>query len=372
MSKIIIIGALPMSLLNFRGELLKSCVEKGAEVIAMASGATEDEIAKIELLGVKYIDYPVQRNGLNPVKDIQSYFALKRIFKNEKPDIILAYTIKPVIWGAFAARTLKHTQFHALITGLGFAFQRAGVVKNILVRIISFLYRIALSNAATVIFQNNDNRQVFLDERLTTADKCHLVNGSGVDVQHFKYKNINLEEQRFLLIARLLKDKGIAEYIQAAEEVKKTYPEAIFEILGPEDPSPNGFPMHEIQKYHDLGIISYRGETANVIPYIEACQIYVLPSYHEGLPRTVIEAMSIGRPILTTFAPGCKDTVIESENGFLVPVRNSKALADKMIWFLEHREKWKNMSIRSRELAEEKFDVHEVNKNIFQIIGLKG
>lgn len=375
MQKLIIIGALPASLTNFRQELLKAFVAQKLEVIAMASGATAEEIAKIEALGVKYIDFPVQRTGLNPFSDLKTYFTLKRIFKQEKPDHVFAYTIKPIIWGGLAARGFKTIKFHALITGLGFAFQSGSKLKNMLIKVVSGLYKAALLNAETVIFQNNDNRVVFVDRQLVDERQTHLVNGSGVDVRRFKFSPMNVNQTnvnqtQFLLIARLLKDKGIAEYIAAAAQVRRDHPEAVFSLLGPEDASPNCFPMEEIQKHHDLGTIQYLGKTTNVLPYIEACQIYVLPSYHEGLPRTVIEAMAVGRPILTTDAPGCKDTVNDGENGFLVPIKDSNALANKMNWFIKHKDQWQTMADNSRRIAEDKFDVHKVNVGILRIMGL--
>lgn len=371
MKKIIVIGAHPKSLVNFRGEFIKLLVKKKYRVIAMASNASLNQISKIESLGAEYIDYPIQRNGLNPLKDIKTYLTLLTIFNKEKPDHIFAYTIKPIIWGAIAAKSLPNSNFHALVTGLGFAFQKGNFVKNFLVTIVSMLYKFSLKNVQTVIFQNNDNRLMFLNKNLVTEQKTTLINGSGVDVRRFQYQPINTNQTKFLLIARLLKDKGIAEYIEAAKLVKEKYPEAIFEILGPEDPSPNHFPMREIKKYHDLDIIKYLGLANNVIPYIEACQIYVLPSYHEGLPRTVIEAMAVGRPILTTNAPGCKDTVIEGENGFLIPIKNSNKLKERMIWFIQNKDQWQDMGKQSRKIAEDKFDVHKVNNSILEIMRLK-
>jgi glycosyltransferase involved in cell wall biosynthesis len=176
----------------------------------------------------------------------------------------------------------------------------------------------------------------------------------------------------FLLIARLLHEKGIREYAQAARKVKKRYPDAVFNLLGPADPSPDGVPLEEVQKWHDQGVIRYLGATNDVRPHLSVCHIYVLPSYYgEGLPRTIIEAMATGRPILTTDNVGCRETVIPGENGFLVPVRDVDALAERMIWFIEHREEWERMGRRSREMAEERFDVRIINRELMGIMGLR-
>jgi glycosyltransferase involved in cell wall biosynthesis len=169
----------------------------------------------------------------------------------------------------------------------------------------------------------------------------------------------------------LLGDKGIREFAQAAKIVKVKYPESEFELLGPDDPSPDGIPTDEIQRWIDSGLIRYHGSASDVRPYIESCGVFVLPSYHEGMPRTVLEAMSIGRPILTTNVPGCKETVINGENGFLVEKQNVTQLADKIIWFLENKNKWQSMSEKSVEIVTEKFDVHKVNNDLLKIMNLK-
>lgn len=368
MKKILIIGALPSSLFNFRGELIKQFIDRGYDVVVMASGATQKEIDDIQCSGLHYIDYPIQRNGLNPYNDFKTYLFLRNVFKVEQPSYIFAYTIKPVIWGGLASRKLNNVEFTALITGLGFAFQAGSLLKNALMSLVVCLYKAALKKANVIIFQNVDNRFVFIDKKIITLDKARIVNGSGVDIDRFKYSKVDTKQTKFLLIARLLKDKGIDEYIKAAKIVKKDYPDVEFQLLGPEDPSPNHFSMEIIKENHNKGIINYLGETDDVLPYIKACQIFTLPSYHEGLPRTVIEAMSIGRAILTTNAAGCKDTVVEGENGFIVPVKDSESLAEKMKWFIENKTRWEEMGIRSRELVEQKFDVKKVNAEIIKIM----
>lgn len=367
--KIIVIGALPSSLNNFRGELLKSfCIKN--EVIAMSNDACEKEIRLIKSLGVDYIDYPVQRNGLNPMKDIRTFLFLCDIFKKEKPDIILAYTIKPIIWGGLAARFSGTSNFYALVTGLGFAFQKGSILKSVLMLAVKGLYRFALKHAKGVIFQNKDNQQVFLDNNLVERNRCHLVNGSGVDLSRFEKAEL-VDENSFLLIARLLGDKGIREYIQAAKIVKIKYPDTTFNLVGPADPSPDGISIEEVNIWHDDGAIIYHGGTDDVRPYIERSNIFVLPSYHEGMPRTVLEAMAMGRPILTTNVPGCKETVVDGENGWLVEKGNSDQLAEKMIWFIENHAEWQRMGDTSHAIATEKFDVHKVNTELLKIMGLK-
>ncbi len=368
--KIIIIGALPSSLVNFRGEFIKTMVAEGHAVIALASNASDDDVSKIESLGATYLDYPVERNSMNPLFDIKTFCYLYKIFKREQPDKIIAYTIKPVIWGGLAARFSGESSFYALITGLGFAFQKGSFLKRILMLAVKGLYRAALKHAEYVIFQNKDNQQVFVDNNLVESNRCRMVNGSGVDLSRFEKTKLT-DENSFLLIARLLGDKGIREYVHAAKLVKMKHPNSTFNLVGPEDPSPDGIPLEEVTTWHDDGTIIYHGGTEDVRPYIKQSNIFVLPSYHEGMPRTVLEAMAMGRPILTTNVPGCKETVVDGENGWLVEKSNVNQLAEKMIWFIENQQEWQIMGNVSHIMATEKFDVHKVNQDLLKIMGLE-
>jgi len=367
--KISVVGTLPSSLYNFRGQLLHRLSSLNFKVSALASEAVNNDIQAVESLGAKYIDYPVSRSGLNPKEDFNTFKALQNIFKQQQPNVILAYTIKPVIWGAFAARSVPNCRFYALVTGLGFAFQKGSWKKNLLMKLVVFLYKTALKKADKVIFQNPDNRQVFIDLGIVPECKTTVVNGSGVDVSHFEVKPLPFTPT-FLLIARLLGDKGIREYVKAAHIVKQKYPEVIFQLVGPDDPSPDGISLEELRSLNQNNSVDYLGETDDVRPYIEGCGIFVLPSYHEGLPRTVLEAMATGRPILTTDVPGCRETVVNGENGWLVEKASVEQLVERMIWFIENQHEWQQMAEASRFMVEDKFDVHKVNAELLKIMGL--
>jgi glycosyltransferase involved in cell wall biosynthesis len=369
--KIFIIGALPSSLINFRGELIRDFVANGHQITAMASNATNSEIVNIEKLGVKYIDYPVQRNGLNPFTDISTLYNFIKIFKIEKPDIVLSYTIKPVIWGGIAASFFSNIKFYGLITGLGFAFQKGGVKRSFLNLIATSLYRLALFNSSKVIFQNPDNMQVFITEKIVTKDNAVRVNGSGVCLNHYYESALPPSPPMFLTIARLLGEKGLREFAAAAKIVKIKHPESEFKILGPEDPSPDGIPLSEVKSWNAEGYITYLGEATDVRPFINDCHVFVLASYHEGMPRTVLEAMAIGRPILTTNVPGCKETVKNGENGFLVEKANVDQLVEKMCWFIDNLDKLPTMAEKSHALAKEYYDVQKVNHELMKIMELK-
>lgn len=336
----------------------------------MTAAATPEIVADVEALGASFRSYSVERNGLNPFADLKTLVAIKSALREIEPEHVLAYTIKPIIWGGIAARLIGFKGFNAMITGLGYAFEKGSFVRNTINFIVKHLYKFALKNSKSVIFQNQDNRKLFVSLGLAEADKCHRVFGSGVDIEEYQQKPLPNKEPTFLLIARLLGDKGIREFAKAAKIVKQQYPKAKFQLLGPYDSSPDKISAAEVTQWQADGQIEYLGETKNVKPFIEACHIYTLPSYHEGLPRTVLEAMSIGRPILTTDAPGCRDTVENANNGWLVPVRNIDVLVSRMIWFIENPEKWQSMANRSRTLVENKFNVNQVNETISNIMKL--
>ena len=368
--KIVIIGAYPNSIIGFRGPLISAFVKAGHEVIVMTAPASTEVVGEVTALGASFKSYSVERNGLNPVADLRTLLEIKNALTLLKPDHVLAYTIKPIIWGGIAARFIGFKNFHAMITGLGYAFETGSFARNAVNIIVKHLYKFSLANAKSVIFQNQDNRQLFVDLGLVDEKKCHRVFGSGVDITAYQQQPFPEQETTFLLIARLLGDKGIREFAGAAEIVKQSYPKVKFHVLGPYDSSPDKISASEVAQWQAQGHIEYLGETDNVKPFIQACHIYTLPSYHEGLPRTVLEAMSMGRPILTTDAVGCRDTVVNGENGWLVPPRNVGDLAARMIWFIENPEQWQKMATASRLMVEEKFNVAQVNEAISKIMQL--
>ncbi|MBA4151184.1 MAG: glycosyltransferase family 1 protein [Acinetobacter sp.] len=366
----IIIGALPNSLINFRGELIKT-LAKTHDVIALAGGANKAEITAIELLGVRYIDVPVKRTSMNPFTDLKTMWFYRSIFEQEQPDYVLSYTIKPIIWGGIALRTLSSTSFTALITGLGYAFEGKGLKRSLLRWLVSKLYQTALRQADHVVFQNSDDLNDFVGRGLTSRNKTYVVPGSGVPLAYFEYRSLPETELTFLMVARLLKEKGVFVFVEAACQVKKQFPNVRFQLLGGLDPSPDGVNQTVVDDWVTQGCIEYLGETKDVRPYFTQSHVFVLPSfYREGLPRTILEAMATGRAVLTTDNVGCREPIVEGENGWLVPVRDSKALAAKMIWFIEHPDQIESMGLASRKMAEEKFDVHKVNGRMVEIMGL--
>lgn len=368
--KIALVAAHAPSLTIFRGDLIRRLCSAGDEVLALAGPTEQPNHAAISALGARFIEFPVQRNGLNPLSDFQTWLSLWKIFRREKPDVVLAYTIKPIIWGGLALWFIRKPRFYALITGLGYAFQ-VGASRGWLTRIVSLFYRISLMRAEKVIFQNLDDMDEFVRRGIVPRSKCYRVFGSGVNLARYDFKPTLAVSPLFLGIGRLLGEKGFREYCQAAKIVKSTYPAARFQWVGSTDPSPNGISLAEVRSWHELGIIEYLGEAKDVRPFLADCSVFVLPSYYrEGVPRTILEAMSTGRPILTTDNVGCRDTVIQGLNGYLVPKSDPVALADRMIWFIEHPERWQAMGEASRRIAEGRFDVHKVNAEMLRIMGL--
>lgn len=369
--KVVVIGAYPDSIIDFRGEMIKAMVNKGHEVLVMSAPASPQVVAAVESLGAKFQPYQVQRNGLNPFVDLKTFWQLRQMMKDFQPDKVLAYTIKPVIWGGLAARLFANIEFYALITGLGYAFERGSFLRNSVNMIVKRLYHASLKSAKRVIFQNEDNRNLFSELGLCRPEQTARVHGSGVSLSQFQQQPLPQTKPIFLLIARLLGDKGIREYAHAAKVVKARYPGVRFLLVGPEDTSPDKIPMTEVNQWQADGTVEYLGPTDNVLPFIEQCHIYTLPSYHEGLPRTVLEAMAVGRPILTTDTVGCRDTVINSENGMLVKVKDSQSLAQGMVTLLESQQHWADMALASRKYATELFDVDKVNCHILSIMQLE-
>ncbi len=368
--KILIIGTLPSSLYNFRGKLIEELVGLGAHVSCAASNAKQAEVVKILEIADEYYDYSVERSGINPFKDFKSIIKLFKIFRLVHPDIVISYTIKPVVWSGLICYFYRGIRFFPIITGLGYAFSGGGFFKSVLKTVAKNLYRAALNKSELVFFQNSDNKSYFISKKLVDPDKTRVVNGSGVDLNHFKKKEF-IYNGKFLMIARLLKEKGVFEFIEVASLVKAKYPECQFNLIGPFDPSPDGISRELILEAHSRGAINYLGEQPDVRPFIEDCSVFVLPSYHEGMPRTVLEAMAIGRPIITTNVSGCKETVIDRLNGILVEKADVISLYDAIVWSIENKESLAGMCEQSHKLALSKFDVNLVNESIINYIGIK-
>lgn len=251
-----------------------------------------------------------------------------------------------------------------MVTGLGYTLSEPQGLRRLLQKkLVSQLYRKSLSHNHRVFFQNPDDLDFFLDENiLPCKDRACWVHGSGVDLTHFKPTPVPVHPLRFLLIARLLYDKGINEYVQAARMLKRRHPQVRFGLLGPLDTHPNAIPIRSIEQWQREGILEYYGLQDDVRPYLAQSSVCVLPSYREGTPRSVLEAMAMNRPVITTQTPGCRETVRHGYNGFLVPTRAVRPLAAAMERFIHEPALVEPMGQASLQLARQKFDVRNVNR----------
>lgn len=355
---------------QFRGDLIGALVAAGHRVTALAGAAPPEQVARIRAFGADFWAIPVQRNRISPAADVRTLLALRSAFAALAPDVVLAYTAKAVIWSGLALRDAPAPRFVALINGLGFTFQGEGPLRKGLTALTSGLYRASLRRAAAVVFQNPDNLDVFVGRGIVPRAKCRVVDGSGVNLDYYGELPLPDGPPRFVMTSRLLREKGLREFAAAARLVRARYPEATFELLGREERSLDAVPLEEVRGWVREGLVQYRGTVADVRPFLGSSHVCVLPSYHEGLPRSILEAMAVGRPILTTDVPGCRETVVAGSNGFVVPKGDAAALAERMIWFVEHRDRWAAMGRASRRLAEARFDVRKVNADMFAILGL--
>lgn len=372
--KFLVIAGLAESLLNFRGPLIDALIEKGADVHVAAPDLPADSQTRLtlEAKGLTVHEVPLRRTGTNPISDFKTLWAMRHLMLSIQPDAVLGYTIKPVIYGTLAAWLTKVPQRFALITGLGYAFTGEATGLRSLVRsLVQGLYKIALNQAHKVFFQNPDDKALFIQLGLLISGKPSVVvNGSGVDIANFCLSPLPSGPPHFLLIARLLGDKGVREFALAAQHIKSLHPDVQFSLAGWIDENPDAIRQAELDQWVQAGTVNYLGRLQDVRTAIAQCSVYVLPSYREGTPRTVLEAMAMGRAIITTDAPGCRETVIEGDNGFLVPVKSVDALVQAMQHFIDKPDLVARMGARGRKLAEEKYDVHKVNSVMLREMGI--
>lgn len=367
--KIAVLSSHTSSLFWFRMDMMKDFIKHGHSVIALGPESESDWMSKFEENGIQYKQLFVERNGINPLSDLRTYLELKKFMKEEKPDKVFAYQAKTVVYGCLAARAKGISEVYPLIAGLGSIFRGEGLKNKIIKTIMKTEYRLACNAGKKVFFQNNDDKNEFINNRLVQEEKIVIINGSGVNLEKFKPEPLP-EKTAFLFIGRLIKDKGVMEYLEACKKIKEEYPEVRCLLVGPYDSNPTALQPEELQPFINQEIIEYFGEQSDVRPYLKQCSTYVLPSYHEGTPKTVLEAMAIGRSIITSDAPGCRETVTHKYNGFLVPVKDVNGLVEKMRTLIIDQETNKKMAERSLKLAIEKYDVDLVNKSIMKTMGL--
>lgn len=360
---ILFLGADAAYLHDFRAPLMRLFRERGDRVVAVAALRNGFDPAAFDALGVEFHEWRMHKASLNPLADIGPLLDLRRMLARIAPDVLFAHTVKPVIYGLVLARLAGVPRRTAMIPGLGYAFADAPGMKRRMVGAVATLgYRAALSGAQMVIFQNPDDRSTMhragaLPERIPTG----LVDGSGVDMTRFVPAPWPSGPPRFLMLSRLLKDKGVFEYVEAARIVRREFPDARFVLAGGTDPNPAAVPQAQIDAWVNEGLIEAPGHVSDPRGAFADCHVFVLPSfYREGCPRVNLEAMAMGRAVVTTDWVGCRETVIDGVNGLMVPPRDGRALGEALLTLARDLPRARAMGEAGRELCRERFELDAV------------
>lgn len=361
------------SLINFRGPMIVDLRKWGVNVFALAPDWQPDAVKAVQGMGVRTESYRLSRSGLNPLTDLRTLWQLWRCFKDQKPEAVFTYAAKTNVWGILAATLAGVPRRVAMVEGMGYAFTEGvggrSLSQRFLAWVITHLYRAAFHFAHKVVVLNPDDAADL--ERLCGLDpeKIVVLGGIGVPLQEWPVQPPHTHPITFTLIARLLREKGVMEYLQAARLVKARYPHVRFCLLGGLDDNPGALGRAAIQPWLDDGTVEWPGQV-DVKPWLAQTSVYVLPSYREGVPRSTQEAMAMGRPVITTDVPGCRETVVNGVNGFMVPPRDVETLASAMIRFVRSPDLLTSMGKESRRLAEERFDVDKINPVLLRVLGV--
>ena len=339
------------NIVTFRQGLIRALRDHGYEpvVVAPPDAAADDCMQR---LGVGLVNVPLDRSGLNPVADLKLLRSYGRILKRLGPGALLAFTIKPNIYGCIAARSLGIPAVPN-VSGLGTAFLAGGPLRLL----VTAMYRFAFRDCPAVFFQNPDDVELFMRLRIVRRSQVRIVPGSGIDLQQYSAAPLPPGPPIFLLIARLLRDKGIREYVEAARMLRAEFPEARFQLLGPLDPgNRSAVGQSDLEQWIREGVIEYLGPSDDVRSQIAAASVVALPSYREGLPRALLEGAAMGRPLVTTDVPGCREVVEDGVNGLLCGARNASSLADAMRKLIRmSSQRRAEMGAAARKTVEERF-----------------
>lgn len=365
--KIILVANTSWYLFNFRSPLIKELIFRGYRVTALSP--SDSYATRFKKYGVKHIDFKITRSGINPLEDVLLILKFVNIYKRHKPDVVQHFTIKPVIYGSIAARIAGIKYIYNMIPGLGYVFTGESFKKFWVRKIAQLLYRRSLSFSQHIYFQNNEDRNYFIKHRIVDLKKTSVVPGTGVDIDLFSPRRSYKENGvTFIVAARMLWDKGIKEFVEAAYNLRKKYDNVHFWLLGPVDlENPRGIAPEQLRAWSNDGVVKYHGMTDNVKSYLEKADVIVLPSfYREGIPLSLLEGAAMGMPIITTDFIGCREVVENGVNGLLIPIKNSEALAAAMEKFILNPSLMSRMGVQSRKMAIAKFDSKKVVQNILQ------
>ncbi len=368
-SRIMLNASYAPSLVNFRGPLIRDMAAAGVEVVVTAPAIAPDLRAQLSALGAEVYEVPLQRTGQNPLADRKYYSALRRTIARTQPDLVLGYTIKPNIWGSLAARA-EGVASASMVTGLGHMFaQPASLRAKVTARAVRWLLARATSANDAVIFQNPDDIAEFIAQGcLEDGAKAHRVHGSGVDCHHFAPVLLP-DAPVFLFAGRLLADKGLREFAKAALALKAKRPECRFIIAGDLDEAPSSITREELDQWI-AGGIEWLGWVEDMRQAYAKASVFVLPSYREGTPRTVLEAAAMGRAVITTDAPGCRETVVHEQTGLLVPLRDARAIHTAMDALAHDHARRAAYGMAGRAMIEQHYEVSTVNREVMDILGI--
>ena len=352
-------------LYNFRLEYAEFLKNKGWEVCFLSPGG--DHVEQLKEAGFRHIEFNFSRKGINPAREVETIRRIKEIYAEEQPDLVHHFTIKCVIYGSLAAKDLGIRSIVNSITGLGYMFLSEKPHVRILRRVVKQLYKRALTRTE-VIFENPDDRALFLEMGLVQPDNSHIVLGTGIDTEKFVPIQPPNSVPLTILPARMIRDKGVEEFVEAATMIKKSGVKARFALVGNNDPgNPTNIPFEQLTLWQKEENVEWWGWQDDVATVISMCHIVCLPSYREGLPKILIEAASSGRPIVTTDVPGCREVVTEGENGYLVPAKDPEKLKDALLRLISDEETRVKMGKASREKAVSLFSNEIVNDGIYAV-----
>lgn len=359
--KIFLLMTTSRMVLTFRKKLIETLLSKGYSVgvIAQDDACREDVLS----LGVDFYCVKSDNRSLNPFALLKYKNSVAKILKREQPDIVFTFQLTPNTFGVKAAKKAGVKKIYSMVEGAGDVFINDGIKWKVIRAVVCALYKSAFKQSEKVFFLNNDDKREFVQRKLVKENQCVVIRGIGVDLEHFAYKPIK-NGRTFLMVARMLKTKGVYEYCECARIVKRKYPDAVFNYLGEE----GTVKIADIKEYIDDGSINYLGTVKDVRPYLEDCLLLLLSSYREGMPMSVMEAESVGRGAIVSYNIGCRDTVIDGYNGFLVLQNDYKTMAEKCIWAIENFDKTVEMGKNARAFAERYFDSKKINAEILAIL----
>jgi glycosyltransferase involved in cell wall biosynthesis len=345
-----------------------AAMEQGYEVHLAC--ALTDKAEQLKALGIRLHALPLSRSGTSVKSEVKSFYHIYQLIKQVRPDVIHMVTIKPVLYAGIASRLLSVNTRVASISGLGFVFMAHGVKAAILRSLVSKLYRLALHRENTqVIFQNPNDRDLFLKQRIIKSEQVTMIRGSGVSLEQYPVQPEPAGTAVVMLVARLLTDKGVLEFVEAARQLKAKQTQVRMVLVGDTDENPKSVSSSQLEEWTKQGIVEHWGYSTNVAETMAKSHIVVLPSYREGLPKSLIEAAACGRAVITTDVPGCRDAITPQVTGLLIPVKNAQALADAIELLVNNSNKRQQMGLAGRALAEQAFTIENVIQSHLMIYG---